>query len=1194
LNYFVFISNNNSYYIGDEAVESRKMATIGNIEPFNQDTDDWSHYAERLQFFFEANDIEEDSKKRASLLTIAGADTFKTIRSLLAPSKPSEKTYDEIVQALTNHFSPKRSQVLCRSKFYQCEKKPEDSVSTYLSELRTLASDCYFGDKLDEMIRDRLVCGLNDPVIQKRLLTEGDGLTLERAITLAQALESAVKDAQALQVHVPVGPQHVFNVTPPKSSFKVRQRADRQTATCYRCGRIGHNPENCRFKNEICYNCRKVGHISSVCRSKGKGKPSNIRAIEAAHVEEENVEDDEYSALMLNNISSVSSNRPIVISVSVDQCPLNMELDTGAAVSLVSEETFKKCWPNRSLETPFTKLTTYSGEELTVQGVVHVVVEHNNCHATLPLWVVAGNGPSLLGREWLYESKINWQDILRVHSVSLSLHDLLKKHEVLFEEGLGTLKGFQAKIHTDPNVPPKFCKARPIPYAYREKVEIELNRLLELGIIESIQFSDWAAPIVPVLKSDRNIRICGDYSLTVNKASKLERYPIPKLDDLLTTLAGGENFSKLDLSQAYQQVELEESSKQYCVINTHKGLFKYNRLPFGVSSAPAIFQRVMENLLLGMANLAVYFDDIIVTGRDTTEHLSTLETVLSRLQESGLRLKKNKCKFLVPSVSFLGYLIDKHGIHPSPEKLRAIRDAPHPQNVTELKSYLGLLSYYNRFMPHLPTVLFPLYRLLHQDTVWHWKNEEEMAFTKSKEIITSDSVLVHFDPSLDLILACDASSYGIGAVLAHKLPNGTERPIAFASRTLSDTEKKYAQIEKEGLACVYGVKKFHSFVYGRHFTMVTDHKPLLTLFDGNRAVSPQSSARIQRWALTLASYSFNLQCKSSRENANADALSRLPLQETVAETPVPPELVLLLEHIANSPVTSEQIREWTAKDKVLSLVLQYLRSGSWPDSCPSDELKPYWTRQTELSLVNGCILWASRVVVPVNGRSQLLNELHEGHFGISKAKSRARSCIWWPGIDKQIETMIKNCHECQQTRGTPPEAPSYPWPWPLDPWTRLHIDFAGPINNIMLLIVIDAHSKWIEVFSMKTASSFTTIQHLQTLFAQFGLPKTIVSDNASYFVSQEFKAFLTKNGIKHITSAPYHPATNGLAERAVQIVKNGLKRDSEGTLCSRLARILFNYRVTPHCTTNSSPAELLFGRNLRVVSPTIVAGEIVN
>ena len=346
-------------------------------------------------------------------------------------------------------------------------------------------------------------------------------------------------------------------------------------------------------------------------------------------------------------------------------------------------------------------------------------------------------------------------------------------------------------------------------------------------------------------------------------------------------------------------------------------------------------------------------------------------------------------------------------------------------------------------------------------------------------------------------------------------------------------------------------------------------------------VSAQASARIQRWALTLASYEYDLLYKSSKDHANADAMSRLPLKEIPPTTPLPAELILLAELISNSPVTSAQIHAWTRSDSILSIVLQYLNHG-WPDVCPSDELKPYWSRQNELSLLDGCILWASRVVIPVQGREQLLHELHEGHFGISKAKSRARSCMWWPGIDADIERKVKQCEKCQQSRGSPPEAPLYPWPWPSHPWSRLHLDFAGPINNTMfLLVVIDAHSKWIEVFPMSSVTSSATIQRLRVLFAQFGLPDTVVTDNGSCFGSQEFEAYLMENGVHHLTSAPYHPASNGMAERAVQIVKNGLKRDTEGTLTERLARVLFNYRIMPHSTTDVSPAALLFGRTLR-------------
>ena len=412
----------------------------------------------------------------------------------------------------------------------------------------------------------------------------------------------------------------------------------------------------------------------------------------------------------------------------------------------------------------------------------------------------------------------------------------------------------------------------------KDVIEKELDQLVNEKIIEPVQFSDWAAPIVPVLKSNsKSVRICGDFKLTVNQAAKVDKYPLPKIQDLFPQVAGGQNFTKLDLSQAYQQVKLDEASKAYTVINTHRGLFHYNWLPFGVASAPSCFQRVMESLLKGIPGVVIYIDDVLVTGKTDEEHLAALEEVLQRLEQAGLRLHLKKCSFMVPSVIYLGYQIDAEGLRPVAEKVKALKE---PRNRSELKSYLGLLSYYSRFMPNMSTTLAPLYHLLKHDTTWRWEEAEKNAFVASKEQLLSTQVLVHYAPNLDVVIACDALAYGVGTVLSHRMSDSTERPIGFVSRTLSETEKKYSQIEKEGLACVFGVTRFHEYVYGRHFTLITDHKPLQSLFDSKRSVSAQALGRIQRWALKLSMYEYDLECRSTYQHGNADALSRLPLPDT--------------------------------------------------------------------------------------------------------------------------------------------------------------------------------------------------------------------------------------------------------------------------------------------------------------------------
>ena len=292
-----------------------------------------------------------------------------------------------------------------------------------------------------------------------------------------------------------------------------------------------------------------------------------------------------------------------------------------------------------------------------------------------------------------------------------------------------------------------------------------------------------------------------------------------------------------------------------------------------------------------------------------------------------------------------------------------------------------------------------------------------------------------------------------------------------------------------------------------------------------------------------------------------------------------PELILLLQHLDESPVTVNDICKWTKRDPLLAQVLQFVEQG-WPHKFDSS-LAPYSSRSTELLVLDGCILWGARVVIPPQGQQAVLQELHTAHPGMTRMKALARMYVWWPGLDTDIEESVRLCDECQLNQSNPPLAPLNPWNWPTRPWARLHLDYAGPFQGHFFLIIIDAHSKWIEAFPATLPSSNVTIELLRPVFAQFGVPETVVSDNGSCFISDEFQQFLKSNVIKQITSAPYHPSTNGLAEKAVQIVKKGLKKTTTGSLKSRLAKILLAYRTTPHSTTGNTPAKLLLGRNLR-------------
>ena len=913
-------------------------------------------------------------------------------------------------------------------------------------------------------------------------------------------------------------------------------------------------------------------------------------------------------ATTVSNLTDIiDCNQKPFLNVKVNDKILKMELDTGSSLSCISKSDFARLGLTDCKIVPCSqKLRVANFDSESIDCKAMVSVEFRGKSWILPLYVVDCRFPTLLGREWIVHMFGNdWLDhMIRLVDTeqSYAISKLQRDgfvDEILrspvFDPGIGTVKGFEACLQLKPDARAKFCKARPVPFAIADKVGKAIDELVKDGQLVPVEHSDWASPIVPVMKADGSIRICGDFKTTVNPNLDTAIYPLPTIEDCLSKVVGGKLFTKLDIRAAYNSLKLRESDQKIVTLNTHKGLFCPTSLPFGISSAGPIFERKIDDTLKKTENTAWRVDDILITGPDDESHMRNVRTVIKALEEEGYKCRLDKCVFMQPKVTFLGHEITADGIRPLSSKVETITKAPYPTTRAEMISFLGGAQYYSRFIPNMSTVVEPLNRLRSLDVPFNFGDREKKAFDKLKTLLSSDLVLTIYNPELELKLDTDASSVGLGAVLSHVDDTGTERPIEYISRTLTKTERNYSMIEKEALAIVWATKRLHRYLFGRPFTLVTDHKPLESIFHPSRGIPSMVAGRLQRWSLFLSGYSYKIQFRPTSKHCNADLCSRFPLpveEEREFDDELNDQLqlkplnsVFSIHYLGDDKplIDAQLIANETRHDKTLSKVLKFVKDG-WNEKPPADvDLKPFHTRRNELSVDQNCVIWGSRVVIPESMRKDVLSLIHAAHMGISQTKALARGYVYWPNMDAEIENIVKSCEPCQLNQKKPAKSTPHPWNKATEPWERIHIDFCGPIFGSMWMIVVCSYSKWLEVVKMPNITSKRVIEELRDIFCRWGLPRILVSDNGSSLTSEEFKDFMSKNQIKHILIPAYSPASNGQAEVSVGLFKRAMKRMilTNPDVRYNLASWLLNYRNTPHTTTGVEPAVAMIKRRTR-------------
>jgi len=749
------------------------------------------------------------------------------------------------------------------------------------------------------------------------------------------------------------------------------------------------------------------------------------------------------------------------------------------------------------------------------------------------------------------------------------LKELINEYSDIFSkcsEDIGESE-FTHRIELTSQEPVK-KKAYRIPYAQQKIVEDEVDKMLKANIIRKAH-SPYGSPVVLVKKRDNSVRFCVDYR-ELNTITVKDNFPMPFIDEKLESFLGKDFFSSLDLTSGYWQFMMEEECRRYTAFVTHKGSYEFNRMPFGLCNAGATFQRAMEELLEDLEYAMAYIDDVMVSSTGFDDHLKHLRKVFGILREKKLKMKPTKCHFGFRETKFLGFIVSAEGMKVCPSRSETIANYPRPTTAKGVRSFLGLASYYRRFIPGFSDIASSMIALTRKNKSFVWDEKCEEGFNQLKKCLIEPPILSYPDLSKQFYLTTDASNVGLGAVLSQYW-EGEERVIAYASRTLQPAEKNYSTTELELLAIVWAVKRFRPYLYGKEFKLITDHKPLIHL---NTSMS--TSSRLQRWKLALSEYNYTIEYKKGSENINADALSRI-------------EYAASMEEVENRVSDEEMIKRQAEDPEVNALRKKVEGDGGAKKGlimeggllyCLKKFNKPYEKEGTK------------RIVIPESMIESVLECCHDSmcgaHLGVRKTICQVAVCFYWPGLKEDVVQWIKSCKVCA-ARKAPfrQKAPLHSITHPRRPFDLIGIDFVGPLRetdegNKYLIVITDYVTKWVEAFPTKDAKATTVARILvDQIISRHGAPREILSDQGQAFLAKLVYQVCEYFRIKKLNTTAYHPQTNGLTEKF------------NGTLCGMLAVfcdqyqvdwdefvpvVLFAYRTSEHRVTKESPFRALYGR----------------
>lgn len=1176
-------------------------------------------FVEGFEIYLIASGLEyrEERVKIATFKAALGLEARKIFKNWpLAPAE--ENTVAACLESLRKYMVPKRNVKLARYEFLQCKQQVSsdigdgETVSQFINRARALVKECNWGNMEEEMLRDIIVAGLSDTRLKKSFIDKPE-LTAKQVIDQCMSEEATRAE---LEKNKWVEEKYVVN--------KVF-RKNIKSKLCSYCGNEYHTRlADCPAQGSECRYCKQRNHYEVMCWRKRedleKKKKSDMlsrkkksdRFNKKVHTideeeSEENSEDEDVKEEVVDSIEylySVEQEHAGFLKAELifrgsDCKPKQVKciLDTGATCNVVGLPSLLEILNVKSvvLDESESVLKGFGGSYINTVGKITVDVQHKGKPYKAVFNVVPFAQMPILSKYTCLKLELI-KLCMSLSEQQTEASNIISRFPTVFE-GLGRIEG-DVHLEVDPSIRPTVQTARRIPVTLRDELKQQLDEMEKMQIVIRVdEPTDWVSNLVLVKRNDK-IRICID-PILLNMALKRPHYPIPTINELLPELANAKIFSTVDAKSGFWQVKLDDESSKLTTFWTPFGRYRWLRMPFGISPAPEIFQRKLHEAVHGLKGVRALADDILIFGCGETvqeamrDHNRNLQAFMERMVARNIKLNKDKIRLCQPTVKFFGHILTSDGVQPDHDKIRSITAMEEPKDQPALLRFLGMVTYLTSYLPKLATVAEPLRRLTKKNEPWKWEAEHQKAFDSLKALVTKAPVLKYFDAKKNVTIQCDSSSVGLGAVL---LQDG--QPVCYSSKSLTPTERRYAQIEKEMLAILFACRKFEFYIIGKQVTVQTDHQPLVRIFKRPLTEAPM---RLQRMLLALQRYKVTLQFKPGQEVIIADMLSRAALADgddtnqdiydiytmdmdfTLEEL----EKICVMDYVPISDYRLDQIRKESSQDLDIQWIIRAIVEG-WPSNLGEvpERVRVFWKHRADLSTRNGIVYRNDRILVPASIRPEVLRRLHASHSGIESTTKLARDTVFWPGINRDIKESIQNCDICIKYSPNQQHQSMQTHQIPCFPFQKVSMDLCelqiGGKKHVYL-ITVDHYSDFIEVDELqRDATASAIVQKCRQNFARYGTPMYVTTDGGPQFDSEDFRRFAESWEFRHTMSAPYHQQGNGKAESAVKIVKRLLKKSAETK--SDFWQSLQQWRNVPN-NCGSSPAQRVFSRRTRFNVP---------